>query len=325
MIASWLSGRHQRLLVSRLGFQLIPTLFVVSLLAFTLVRLSPIDAASVLSGRGATVEEIHQVRVRLGLDESAPRQYFTWIAHAARGDLGSSLFVQKSVFSLILSSIGATIALISGALALASLIGIPLGIVSALRPHSWADRTITGVTSLGVALPEFVLAILFVTWFAVELNWLPAVGYISPGESVSGWLRHLILPWAALAVAPAAEVTRQTRGAFRDALEQDYVLSARAKGLPARIVVGKHVFKNAAGTIITIIGLWFGRLIGGAVLVEYVFAIPGFGLLTINAVQRHDYPVIQGVVICSAVVVLVTNLAVDIVHSYVNPKIAAVS
>lgn len=313
-------SHHGRLLTSRLAFQTLPTLFLVSVLVFALVRLSPLDASSVLAGRGASAADVAHLRERLGLDQPALEQYVTWLRNAAQGDLGMSLFFGDSVMNLIANSVGPTIALVAGALLLASLFGVGLGVAAALRPQSALDRAISAGTSFGVALPEFVLGLVFVTLFAVELHWLPAVGYVAPGESFSGWASHLLLAWVALAAAPAAEITRQTRGAVRDVLNEDYVLSARAKGLPTRTVIGKHVLKNAASTIVTVIGLWAGRMIGSAVFIEYVFAIPGFGMLTVQAVQRHDYPLIQGVVLVSALAVLLINLTVDVAESYLNPR-----
>jgi peptide/nickel transport system permease protein len=299
-------------------------MFVASLLVFILVRLSPLDAAGTLAGRGATAEQIAEIRERLGLDAPVVQQYLTWLWNALRGDFGDSLVVQgQTVSGLIGASLGPTIALVTGAMLIASVVGVALGILAALRPRTRLDRLVTGGTVFGVALPEFVLATVLVAIFAVKLGWFPAVGYVPLGTSVRGWFEHLLLGWVALAAAPAAEITLQTRYALGALLSPDYILSARAKGLRARVVVGKHALKNAGSTIVTVIGLWAGRLIGSAVLIEFVFAIPGFGLLTVQAVQRHDYPLIQGAVLVSAVAVLAINLLADLADSYLNPKGAA--
>ena len=298
----------------------IVTLLLVSVLVFALTEAAPGDAANIIAGRGATAEELAEVRARFGLDDPAPQRYGRWLAGAVQGDLGTSLYSSRSVWSTIANSVGPTFSLVVVSMVIAVLVALPLAVIAAVRPNSLPDRAITTWTAITAAVPEFVIGLLLVSVFAVRLSILPSIRYVPASVSVVEWLRHLLLPCLALAAAPAAELARQGRAALREALEQDYIRAARAKGLRATSVVGKHALKNSAVPIVTVMGIWFGRLFGGAVIIELIFAIPGFGSVALDSVVRRDIPLIQGVMLFSAVVVIVVNLLVDISYAYFNPR-----
>lgn len=299
----------------------IPVLVVVTFVVFGLVLLIPGDPAATIAGPEATVEQVAQVRDQLGLDRPLVVQYWDWITGALSGDLGTSLFTSRAVATTIGDGLPVTLALTFTALAVALLIAVPTAVVSALRRGSWLDRLFSVGSSLGIALPSFWLGLMLVLVFSLSLGWFPATGYVPLSEDPLAWLAHIILPALTLGVASAAESARQLRGSIIAVLQQDYVRTARAKGLPGTKVVGKHVLKNAAGPLVTVLGLQVTTLLGGAVLVEQVFGVPGLGLVAINAVTTRDIPVIQGIVLVAVVVAVVTNLLVDLTYGYLNPKV----
>ncbi|SFK55543.1 ABC transporter permease [Geodermatophilus ruber] len=299
----------------------IPVLVLVTFVVFGLVLLIPGDPAVTIAGPDATVEQVAAIRERLGLDRSLLVQYWDWVTSAMSGDLGTSLYTSRAVATSIGDALPVSIALAGAALLVSLVIAVPTAIVSALRRGTWIDRVATLGSSLGIALPSFWLGLVFVLVFSLTLGWLPATGYVPFATDPAAWVTHLILPALTLGIAGAAESTRQLRGSIIGVLQQDYVRTARAKGLRGRMVVGKHVMKNASVPLVTVLGLQITALLGGAVLVEQVFGVPGLGQVAIAAVTTRDIPVIQGIVLVAVLVAVVCNLLVDLVYGYLNPKV----
>ncbi|MEH6796094.1 MAG: ABC transporter permease [Rhodococcus sp. (in: high G+C Gram-positive bacteria)] len=302
----------------------VPLLLLVAFLSFVLLELANrgTDPAARIAGDGASPEQIESIRQNLNLDSPMIVRYAEWVGHAVTGDLGKSLYSGQAVTDAIMERIWITGSLALWAIILTIVIGIPLGVWAAVRQGSLVDRAVTTVAALLMSVPPFVLGLLLVITFAITRAWLPATGYVTIAEGgIVEWSRHLILPALALAAVSAAELARQTRGSIVDALNKDYVRTARAKGLSGRSVLWKHTMKNAAVSIVTVLGMQMGRILGGAVTVEFVFAISGLGMLGYTAVVQRDLPMVQGVVIISALVVLICNLLVDMSYGYLNPKI----
>jgi peptide/nickel transport system permease protein len=299
----------------------VPVLVLVTFVVFGLVLLIPGDPAVTIAGPDATVEQVAAVRTRLGLDRPIIVQYWDWVTGALSGDLGTSLFTSRPVATSIGDGLPVTMALATVALLISLLIAVPTAILSALRRGTWLDRVATVGSSLGIALPSFWLGLVFVLVFSLGLGWLPATGYVPIEEDPAAWLSHILLPALTLGIAGAAESTRQLRGSIIGVLQQDYIRTARAKGLRARAVIGKHVLKNASVPLVTVLGLQITALLGGAVLVEQIFGVPGLGQVAINAVTTRDVPVIQGVVLVAVLVAVVCNLLVDLAYGYLNPKV----
>ncbi|MCZ4547259.1 ABC transporter permease [Rhodococcus erythropolis] len=302
----------------------VPLLLLVAFLSFVLLELANrgTDPAARIAGDGASPEQIETIRQNLNLDSPMIVRYAEWVGHAVTGDLGKSLYSGQAVTDAIMERIWITGSLALWAIILTIVIGIPLGVWAAVRQGSLVDRAVTTVAALLMSVPPFVLGLLLVITFAITRAWLPATGYVTIAEGgIVEWSRHLILPALALAAVSAAELARQTRGSIVDALNKDYVRTSRAKGLSGRSVLWKHTMKNAAVSIVTVLGMQMGRILGGAVTVEFVFAISGLGMLGYTAVVQRDLPMVQGVVIISALVVLICNLLVDMSYGYLNPKI----
>lgn len=311
------------LVVFRRLLATVPLMILVSMIAFGLLFLVPGDPATTLAGENPAPGQIEEIRARLGLDDPIPIQYLQWAAGAVSGDLGDSLFSNAPVAELIAERMPATISLTITATAFGIAFGALLGITAAAYRGGVVDRCVTMVASLGVAVPSFWLGLMLIIAFALYLGWLPAVGYVPLSAGPGNWLAHLVLPAVTLGLAPAAEIARQLRGSLCDALDNDYIRTARAKGVRARPVLLKHALKNAGVTAMTVIGTQFSLLLGGSVIAEQIFGIPGIGNLAVTAVLQRDVPVIQGVVLVSAVAVLLCNLAVDMSYGYFNPKVRA--
>jgi peptide/nickel transport system permease protein len=305
----------RRLLVS------IPLLLVVSFLVFGLIVLVPGDPAVALAGQNPDPAQIEAVRERLGLDDPFLVQYWNWLSGVLQGDLGTSLFTSQTVWTAIVARLPTTLSLAFLALALAAVAGLAVGSVAGLRPGTWIDRVATVGASVGVAVPYFWVGMILVLVFALEHPLLPAVGYVPLTEDPVGWFTHLILPATALALAPAAVIARQTRASVATVMTEDYVRTATAKGLAPARVVGKHALKNAALPVVTVFGIEANRLIGGTVVIEQLFALPGLGQLAYQGVFSRDFPVVQGVVLVAAVMVLLVNVVVDVSYGYFNPRI----
>jgi peptide/nickel transport system permease protein len=284
--------------------------------------LLPGDPALVLAGgQKATPEGIARAREQLHLDEPFVKQYVIWLGDTVQGDLGESFFDNRTVAESIRARFPVTLSLALGALVLTVLIGVPLGILAALKQGGWADRVITTVSSVGLAMPDFWLGMILLSIFAVSLKVLPSGGYVPIAESPAGWATHLYLPWIAMGVPGGAGLARQVRGAMIDALEQDYIRTAESKGLRRHVVVFKHALKNASLAPVTVLGIGFAYMLGGSVIIEQIFTLPGMGQYFYSALFNKDLPVIQGVVLLSALIFVVLNLAVDVLYAYLNPKV----
>lgn len=301
-------------------FSVIPLLFIVSVMVFFMIALVPGDPAVRLAGENASEERIEEVREQLGLNDPIIEQYGRWVGDAATGDLGSSLFSNIKVTELIGQRFPTTLSLTFGAVAFALIVGIPAGILAARREGGLADRAVTLLTTAGVALPSYFLAMLLILFFAIKLSWLPATGYVPLSESVGGWLQSIALPSVALGTNGAAVVSRQLRSSMRDVQQQDYVRTARAMGLRSRVVMMKHSLKNAAIPVVSVLGIQVSFLLGGTVIIESVFGIAGIGSLAVSSVFNSDLPVIQGIVVVATLVVIVVNLIVDMLYGYLSPK-----
>lgn len=294
-------------------FSIIPVLIGISLLLFLMLRMLPGDPAQVLAGEMATPEEVEIIRHQLGLDRPIYTQYAFFLSRLSRFDLGRSARTQNPVTEEIWARLPNTVLLAIVAIVLACLIGIPAGIISALRPYSLLDYTITVTALFGISMPVFWLGLMLVVVFAVWLHWLPAGG-------IGTW-KHVILPSLTLASFVVAFIARMTRSTMLEVLSQDYTTTARSKGLKEKVVVVKHAFRNALIPIITVVGLQFGMLLGGAVLTETVFAWPGLGRLIVASIKARDYPMIQGAILVFGLLYILVNLAVDIIYAYVDPRI----
>lgn len=308
-----------QMILRRLAF-LIPLMFLVSILVFGLLLIVPGDPVSVILGDRATPEQIAATRDQLGLDDPVLVRYGRWLGRALRGDLGTSLFNSYPVSRAITDRLPVTLSLVSLSLLLSILIGIPAGVAAGARPGSRLDRALTIGTSIGVAMPNFWLGLVLVLFLGLKLGWFPATGYTGITESLGGWLRHLALPALTLAAASTAELVRQTRTGMIEVLEQDYIRTARSKGLRELAVVGRHALKNAMIPVVTVAGLAVSRTFGLSVIVEQIFNLPGVGTLAVRAVFDRDIPMIQGIVLMATLVVLLTNMVVDLSYAYFDPR-----
>jgi peptide/nickel transport system permease protein len=312
----------RRFILHRLGI-LIPTLIFVSMMIFALQQLLPGDPALALAGEERDPQVIQFLRARYHLDQPLPVRYAYWIGGVLHGDLGESIRIQRPVADLVLEKLPVTGELTVLAMIIALAIGIPAGIVAAVKRGTAWDVAANAVALWGLSTPNFWLGILMILLFSVHLGWLPASGYVSPLESLWGNLGTLIMPAFVLGNAIAAVIMRHTRSAMLQVMRSDYVRTARAKGLSERVVILKHGLRNALGPVITLGALEFGQLLSGAVLTEQVFTIPGFGKLVVDAVFNRDYAVVQGVVLCTASFYILLNLAADLLYAAINPRLRA--
>lgn len=299
----------------------LPVLLIVAFGVFLLLHLSPGDPAVAILGVDATAEELEAVRERLGLNDPFVVQFGVWASQTLRGDLGTSLFSSQAVTDAIKPRLPITLSLTLGAVLVALLIAIPSGIFAATRPNTRADRAVMLGASLGISMPNFLVGFLLIHFVSLRLGWLPASGYVAFGVDPTLWLRHMILPSVTLGVAVAAELSRHLRGSMRDVLHQDYIRTAEAKGLSRLSVVAKHALKNASIPVVTVLGLQVRALLGGTIVVEQVFGIPGFGTLAVQSVFNRNFPLVQGIALTAVVIVLVTNLIVDMSYAWLNPRI----
>lgn len=298
----------------------VPLLFVISVLSFVLVSLTPGDAAQAILGTQATQEQYEALRHALGMDLPLYEQYWQWLMHAVTGDLGSSLFSGETVTSAIESRLPVTLSLMFGALLVSLVVGVALGMLSAVR-GGVLGRFVDGFALVGFALPNFWLGAMLIVVFAVALRWLPAIGYVAFAISPGDWLRSLVLPVLALSSSGIAALAKQTREAMLDVLAREYIRMARANGIRYRTIVFANALKNASVRVVTVLGLQAVGLLGGTVVVENVFALPGLGSLAVGSTVQHDLPVIQGIVIYFTVLVVVINLVVDLAYTWLNPKV----
>ena len=302
-------------------------LFLITLAVYSLILILPGNPAITLAGgTKATPANIAKITQELHLNDGFFVQYWHWLTNALQGNLGNSLFQGPAghgepVTTGISARFPVTLSIAIGGMVLAVLIGLPSGILAGIRQGTLRDRGVTVGTSLAVAIPDFWLAMLLVIVFAVKLRWLPALGYTPFAQSPVEWFKDLLLPWIALGIGGAAVIARQVRGALIDTLDQDYMRTAVAKGLSARKVIGKHALKNALSPAVTVIGINFGYLLGGTLIIEQIFSLPGIGVYVLQAIQDKDIPEIQGVVLVVATCFVIINLIVDVIYGYLNPKV----
>lgn len=299
----------------------IPVMLFVALFVFSLLYIAPGDPAAVIAGDQASPDDVEKIRASLGLDRPYFVRFFEWFFRVLQGDLGTSIFTSLPVTQLIGQRIEPTVSLMLLTLLLAVSVAVPMGVLAAWKAGSWIDRAVVAFAVFGFSVPVFVVGYLLAYVFALQLDWVPVQGYTPISQGIWPWLRNLILPAITLGFVYIALIARITRATMLEVLQQDYVRTAEAKGVEQRNVLFVHALKNAAIPVITIIGIGVALLIGGAVVTESVFAIPGLGRLTLDAILRRDYPVIQGVVLIFSFVYVLVNLLVDIVYTLVDPRI----
>jgi peptide/nickel transport system permease protein len=299
----------------------IPVLFLVSLIAASIMQLVPGDPAAIIAGQSASDADVARVREALGLDRPFVERLWDWYVGIAHGDLGHSLLLNRPVTQAIAERVPVTLALAGFALFLTIALGVPCGVIAALRPNTWIDQAVLTFALLGVSVPNFWLSLMLIVLFGVILDWLPAGGYVPFADDPIGWARCLILPGFSLALLQVGLLARITRSTMLEVLRQDYVRTARAKGLPAFMVIGKHALKNVMIPVITVIGISFGLLLSGSVVIETVYSIPGMGRLLANAIFGRDYPVIQGGLLLTAAVLVGLNLVVDLLYALLDPRV----
>lgn len=296
-------------------------LALVSLMSFALIWLVPGDPAAAFLDASATPEQVAALRRALGLDLSLPQQMLGWYGRILSGDLGQSVLLNRSVSAALIERLPVTLALAALALAFAVLVGITAGLVAAVNHNRWPDQAVMTAALLGLSVPDFWLGLVMVLVFAVSLGWLPSGGFTAFGQSPAEWLRGMILPALTLGLVQVGFIARMARASMLDTLGQDYVRTADAKGLAKLRVVLRHALPNALIPILTVIGIVSGALLGGAVIVEQVFSIPGIGRLIVGAIAARDFPVLQGGLLFLAVVYLSINLVVDILYAVVDPRV----
>jgi len=299
----------------------LPVMGIVALFVFSLLYIAPGDPAAVIAGDQASPADVERIRQGLGLDRPFLVQFGTWLWNILHGDLGTSIFTNLPVSAMIAQRIEPTLSLMVLTLVLTILVAVPLGVVAAWKAGSWVDRTIMAFAVFAFSLPVFVVGYVLAYVFALQFEWLPVQGYKPLAAGLWPWLQNLILPALALGTVYIALIARITRASMLEVLQQDYVRTARAKGLGQRNILFVHALKNAAVPIVTVIGIGIALLIGGAVVTESVFAIPGLGRLTIDAILRRDYPVIQGIVLLFSFLYVLVNLMVDVTYTLVDPRI----
>ena len=299
----------------------IPVMAVVALFVFSLLYIAPGDPAAVIAGDQATPDDVERIRQNLGLDRPFLVRFGEWVWRIVQGDLGVSIFTNLPVSTMIAQRVQPTLSLMVLTLVLAVAVAVPMGVLAAWKQGTLLDRAVMGFAVLGFSVPVFVVGYLLAYVFALELDWLPVQGYTSLDQGLWPWLENLILPAVALGGVYIALIARITRATMLEVLQQDYVRTARAKGAGQANILFLHALKNAAVPIVTVIGIGVALLIGGAVVTESVFAIPGLGRLTVDAILRRDYPVIQGVILLFSFVYVLVNLAIDILYTFLDPRI----
>jgi len=298
-----------------------PVMLIVAVLVFLMLRLTPGDPAAIIAGDNANAEQIAAIRTRLGLDEPIVTQFFIWLGNLLRGDFGESFFFKKTVAELVASRLEPTLALSVATIVIAVAVAVPLGVLAAYKQGTLVDKIVMGFSVLGFSVPVFVIGYSLIYLFAIKLNWVPVQGYQRIGDGFGGFLQRLILPSITLSIIYIALIARMTRTSVLDVMGEDYIRTARAKGQVEIKVLFKHALKNAAVPIVTVIGLGIALLIGGVVVTESVFSIPGLGRLTVDAVLARDYPTIQAVILLFSFVYVLINLLVDVAYTLFDPRI----
>lgn len=299
----------------------LPVVLVVAITVFMIVRLTPGDPAAIIGGNSATSEDLDRIRVQLGLTQPLWTQFLLWAGKVLQGDLGFSFFLNKPVVELIAQRVEPTLSLAVGTLVLAVAIALPLGTLAAWRMGSWLDKAVMAFSVAGFSVPVFVIGYLLIYLLAMKLQWFPVQGYRRMADGLGPWARQLVLPCLTLAVTYVALLARVTRAAVSEALTEDYIRTARAKGISERAVLSHHALRNAAVPVVTVIGVSAALLLGGVVVTETVYAIPGLGQLTVDAVLNRDFPVLQGVVLFFALIYVAVNLLVDLSYLALDPRI----
>jgi peptide/nickel transport system permease protein len=299
----------------------IPVMGVVAVVVFLLLHLAPGDPAALIAGDFATAEDIARIGKQLGLDRPLHVQFVAWVGRLLQGDLGTSIFSHLPVSRLIRQRLEPTLVLSVTTLVIAVVLAVPIGVLAAWRARSWVDRLVMGLAVCGLSIPVFVLGYLLIYVFAIQFGWLPVQGYTSLTQGLWPCLRSILLPSFALGSIYMALIARITRASLLEVLEEDYVRTAHAKGLSTLTVLVGHALRNASIPIVTIIGVGLTLLIGGVVITESVFAIPGIGRLTVDAILRRDYPIIQAVILISSGVYVMVNLAIDLAYTVLDPRI----
>jgi peptide/nickel transport system permease protein len=299
----------------------IPVMLFVAVFVFLMLRLTPSDPAAIIAGDNANTEQVAEIRRRLGLDQPILTQFIIWLGKTLQGDFGESFFFKKQVAELIGDRLEPTLSLAFFTLLLAIAIAIPLGVLAAYRHGGWLDRTVMGFSVLGFSVPVFVIGYVLIYIFAIELNWLPVQGYQRLAQGIGGWLQRLILPSVTLSVIYIALIARITRTSVLEVMNEDYIRTARAKGQTEPKVLVRHALANAAVPIVTVIGFGVALLIGGVVVTESVYTIPGLGRLTVDAVLARDYPTIQAVILLFSLAYVLINLIVDLTYTFLDPRI----
>jgi peptide/nickel transport system permease protein len=294
---------------------------VVAVFVFALLHLAPGDPAAIIAGDLATADDIAKIRERLGLERPLLVQFGTWVMQIVRGDLGASIFSGHPVTLLIGQRLEPSLSISVATLVIAVVLAIPIGVLAAWRAGSWIDRAVMGFAVLGFSVPVFVIGYVMIWLFAIQLDWLPVQGYTSISQGLWPWLSSILMPSFALGVIYMALIARITRASMLETLSQDYIRTAHAKGLATPAVLIRHALKNAAVPIVTVIGIGVALLIGGVVVTESVFAIPGLGRLTVDAILRRDYPIIQGLILVFSFAYVLVNLAVDMLYIVLDPRI----
>lgn len=300
---------------------LIGVVTFVAIAAFLLVHLAPGDPAAIMLGPEATQTDIANLREQLGLERPIHVQFFKWVSHALHGDLGSSYYYRMPVTTAFFARLGPTLFLTLLALMIAVAVGISAGAIAAVKANSLTDQFLMTISVLGISIPQFWLALNFILLFAVVLGWLPPSGYKPPSSGLITSLRYMFLPALSLGIARAALIARMTRASMLDVIREDHVQTARAKGLAEWKVITGHVFRNASIQVLTVVGLSFAVLMGGAIVIETVFSLPGIGRLVVGAVRRRDFPLIQGCLLYIGILIALVNLAVDLLYTYLDPRI----
>jgi peptide/nickel transport system permease protein len=300
---------------------IVPVMAVVAVFVFLLLHLAPGDPAAIIAGDNATPQNIEEIRQRLGLNEPLWKQFLVFVGDLLQGDLGRSMFWNESVMTLVGQRAQPTISLALTTLTFAVVIAVSLGVIAAAKAATTVDRIIMGFAVMGFSVPVFVVGYLLIYVFAIQLKWLPVQGYTPISEGIGPWLSNLVLPTIALGLAYVALIARITRATMLDVLSEDYIRTARAKGVATRPMLLKHALKNAGVPIVTVIGIGVALLIGGVVITETVFNIPGVGRLVVDAISKRDYPIIQGVILLFSGVYVVVNLMVDLTYTFLDPRI----
>ncbi len=299
----------------------IPVVMVVMLFTFTLLRIAPGDPAALIAGVEATEEQIEAIRDSLGLNRPIHLQLFIFFRDSLIGDFGNSITSGKPVLELVIKRLVPTLSLAFLSEAFAVLLAVPMGVIAAWRANTWIDRSVMAFSTIGFSIPLFFLGFLMIILFGVKLHWFPVAGYVAPTEDFSRFLHRLIMPAFATGIVVMALIARMTRASMLEILREDYIRTARAKGLAEKMVLIRHALKNAALPIITVIGLGVAGLMSGLVVTESVFAIPGVGRLVVDAMVRRDYPVIQGAIVLISTTYVIVNLLVDLSYAYFDPRI----